>query len=167
MLHGTRDALDLFETMSKAWESNLGFLVKVGLLWTLTHNVFLDHDHRFALDWASELLRKSGICPHPCCKWSLLKTCPILPRFIQTVFSFQFMQSLHLKSLARSTPDQRPRVHSQFLHFLIKFLVSLTSVSKLATTSLHPGALQSFGFPNESLVLVHCFTTPVWVWPKP
>lgn len=80
---------------------------------------------------------------------------------------FSFIQSLRLKSLARSTADQRPRVHSRLLHFLINFSVSLTSVSKLATTSLSPGALQSFGFPNESLMLAHCSTTPAPAWPKP
>lgn len=92
---------------------------------------------------------------------------PVLPRFIKTIFSFQSIQSLHLKSLARSTPDQRPRVHPQLLYFLINFSVSLTSVSKLATASLRRGALQSFGFPNESLKLAHCSTTPAPAGPKP
>jgi len=54
----------------------------------------------------------------------------------------------------------RPWVNSQLLHLLIDFSVSSTSASKLASTSLNPGALYSFGFPNKSLVLIHCFTTP-------
>lgn len=123
--------------------------------------------HRFVLDWASGLLRKSGICSHCCCRWSWLKTWSYSPSFYTNHLFSSFTQSLRLKSLARSTPDRRPRVHSQLLHFLINFSVSLTSVSKLATASLSPGALQSFGFPNESLMLAHCSTTPAPAWPKP
>lgn len=95
------------------------------------------------------------------------KHCHFLPRFIETSFSFRFIQSSHLKSLARSAPDQRPQVHSQLRNFLIKLSVSLTSVSKLATSSLHPGDFAQLWASKWKPSAGSLFHNPLWVWPKP
>lgn len=120
-LCGTCDALGLFETPSNVWESDLSFLIKLMLLVLLrdlTPNVILDHDHRFSLDWALGLLRRSGISLPPCCKWDLLNSLFSSTQVFTNQLFFLVLSKASIWNPWLVLLQTRLSVHSQLLNFI-------------------------------------------------